>query len=74
MNFQQSLPLILCILIVACKNAPPFEATNRKENEPLAIPESLPMKSIELSDISTFKVDGKNWTIGKIDLQWQLTV
>ncbi len=62
MNFLKTLPLVLCLLIVACKHDPPLE-TSSPPDKVDEIPKSLPMKSVDLNDMSSFKVAGTNWEI-----------
>jgi len=64
MNFYKTFPIILILLIVACKNDPPLDPSSDKEAIFPTIPNSLPMKLVDLSDISSFNVEGENWTIG----------
>lgn len=64
MNFLKILPLVLFYLIIACENDPPLDPSFEKETVSSTIPNTLPMKLVDLSDMSSFIVDGKNWTIG----------
>lgn len=64
MNFIKTLPIFLFFIIIACKNDPPFDAPSKKANDPPTIPKTLPKRLLDLSDLSSFKVDGQNWIIG----------